>query len=238
MNSHPFSSSGRFIAVCLAALALPPAVAPLSAQTAVSNLLQSTSGTSNIGTQAGGETYRRAFSFTTGSNSGGYDFSGITFPFATASGTPNPLTVELFSAFDMNTIAGGGGLLSSLSLTSGNPLVSGDAIYSGIASLNASSSYYLLLSAGAAIASGNNYTYLLSTTYAEDAGGLAGWQIVDGSYYATPTSTWTAAGSLGRFSVQASAVPEPSTFASLAGLVVLGFAATRRRREVSSPALN
>lgn len=228
MKSILFSSR-RFIAICWAALALQPAVADLSAQTAVSNLGQPTAGTANIGTQGGGESYRRAFSFTTGNNPGGYDFSSITFAFTSGSGSPNPLTVDLFSAFDPNTVAGGSGLLGSLSLTAGNPSVSGNAVFSGSLTLAAVSDYYFILSAGAAVSPGNNYTIALPSTTAEDAGGLSGWLIGDGGFVATPTSTWTAS-SLGSFSVQASAVPEPSTGAMLAGLAALGLTMARRRR--------
>ena len=231
MKTVPSNSFRRLVAVCCAALAGLAVTPALSAQTAVSNLGQPVTGSANIGTQGGGESWRRTFSFTTGANAGGYDFSGITFSFTNGSGTPNPLDVQLFSTFDANTVAGGGNLLSALSLSSGNPLSAGNSVYTGTVSLNASSTYFLMLSAGPAIAPGNNYTYQLPTTYAEDIGGLDGWTIGDGSWISSPTSTWSSNGSLASFSVQASAVPEPATSAVLlAGFVLSATVLIRRPR--------
>ena len=74
-----------------------------------------------------------------------------------------------------------------------------------------------------------------------DAGGLPGWTYYDGSglgytlYFTNNGGTgWSSSGFSGvnfpQYSVQFQAVPEPSSYAVLVGLSVLGFAAHRRRR--------
>jgi hypothetical protein len=126
------------------------------------------------------------------------------------------------------------GLLTNLSLSSGDPLASGDAIFTGAATLLPSTTYYLALSAGSP-ATGNYFELPVTDAYGEDSGGLAGWTIANGVWnnypdnFATPPQKWSFDPSVARFSVQASAVPEPSTYAMLAGMAALGLAFWHRR---------
>ncbi len=213
-------------ALAAALLALAPAA---HAQTAVSNLGQSSGATATIGTyDGGGEEWRRAFTFTTGSSASSFNFTGLTMTFNAASGSPGALTVALYSTFDPNTTAGGGSLLSTLSLSSGSPTSSGNSVFTGSATLQPSTTYYLQFSSATA-AAGNYYSYPVVGSGSEDAGGLPGWTIGNSAYESNYNNTWTTLSGPGLFSVQASAIPEPSTYAALAGLGALGLALWRRR---------
>ena len=205
------------------------------AQIAVSNLGQSApAGVGAIGRVGGGENHRRAFSFTTGSSATSFDFTSITMAFSAAQGSPS-LSVGLYSAFSVGSV-GGSGLLTSLTLSSGNPYAAGNAVFSGTATLAASTTYFVQFDAGAPSA-GNSFFFPAASSTSEDGGGLAGWSIGDTGYHAFPNagSDWAVSSDVGRFSVQAtetaSAIPEPSTYAAMAGAAALGLAAWRRRQQ-------
>lgn len=211
------------------------AVSALQAQVAISNLGQSVGATGTIGRYSGGgEEWRRVFTFTTGASVGGYDFTGITMSFNAAAGSPGALSVSLYSTFDANTTAGGGTLVSALSLSSGSPLAGPTATYSGTATLAASTTYYLQLSSAFASA-GNYYSYPVASTGQEDAGGLAGWSIGDVAYESNYNQLWTAQSGPGLFSVDATAaIPEPSTYVLMFGLAALGVVLWRRKSATAS----
>jgi hypothetical protein len=208
-------------------------VAPLNAQNAVSNLGQGASnGSADIGNASDG-TRNRIFSFTTGASASSFDFTSVTITFNNGGGSPPALNVGLYSAFDATTSAGVTTSVTGLSLTTGNPLAAGTSVFSGTASLLPSTTYYLKLSAGTPPA-GNNYTLSLLNTTSVDNGGLAGWSIGSGVWLNYPTSgnQWTFYSGTPLISVQAtaSAIPEPSTYAAIAGAAMLGLAVWQRRR--------
>ncbi|MBI5766750.1 MAG: PEP-CTERM sorting domain-containing protein [Verrucomicrobia bacterium] len=222
----------RATALLFAALAVA-STGQLDAQTAVSNFGQGSGGTANIGFAFNGATERRVFSFTTGASVGGYEFTSFTLAFTGTTGSPGSLAVGLYSAFDSSNTSSPTGLVANLSLTSGNLTSVNSAVFSGSATLAASTSYYLLLSAPSASTSGNYYTYRTSGTLNEDSGGLAGWTIGDAGYYGLGGNTWNSAGGGAMMSIQASAIPEPSTYAAIMGLGALGFVVWRRQRSPS-----
>lgn len=203
----------------------------LSAQTAISNLGQSVGGTATVGTYSGGgESWRRAFAFTTGASAGGYDFTAFRMNWLGATGSPGALTVGLYSSFDPNSVAGGSGLLATLSLTSGDPLVSGNTVFSGTATLQASSTYFVQISSASA-PMGNYYSYSVVGTGNEDGGGLPGWSIANAAFESNYNNLWTSNSGPGLIAIDATAaIPEPSTYAALAGVMALGLAVWRRRK--------
>ncbi len=85
---------------------------------------------------------------------------------------------------------------------------------------------------------GNAYNIPFAGTYSVDAGGLAGWTMLSGhevniGSFNGPGGTveqWTLYPDAGQFAVQATAVPEPSTYAVIAGVAMLGVAFVQRRR--------
>jgi hypothetical protein len=133
------------------------------------------------------------------------------------------------------------GLLSNLSLSSGTPTSAGNSSLSGSATLSASTTYYFAFSANTPTA-GDNYNLRLAGSHNEDAGGLAGWSIANGHWYnypnyaPNPDELWTLDGSAVQFSIQASAIPEPSTYAAIAGAAMLGLAVWQRRRRTAPAA--
>lgn len=233
VKTIPSARPSRLSAIALVAILLCSNRVVLRAQTAVSNLAQSASASvGTIGTLAGGaETWRRTYSFSTGATAATFDFTGVTFAFNHANGSPGALAVDLYATFNASTVAGGGTLLASLSLSSGNPAAAGTASFAGSATLQASTTYYLLLSSAPAPAA-NNYNYPIAASFNEDAGGLAGWSIFDGSWASNGANPWSLYSDVPQFSVQASAsaIPEPSTYAALAGAAMLGLAAWHRRK--------
>jgi hypothetical protein len=237
MKSLPeflLTSRRHALALLLAGVALSSAL-PAHAQTAISNLGQGVSaGVGVIGRVGGGENHRYAFSFTTGSSTATFDFTSVTMAFQAGQGSPT-LAVGLYSSFAPATVAGGGTLLTNLSLSSGNPLAAGNAVFSGTATLAASTQYFLVFDAGTQSA-GNVATFSTPSTYLEDSGGLPGWSIGDSAYHSFPSQsgTWSSTGTVAMFSVQASEVsviPEPSTYAAMFGAAALGLAVWQRRRQ-------
>jgi hypothetical protein len=223
--------------VLLLAALLVTGTSAAFAQSAVSNLNQGGSpGSIEVG-NGSGMTWNRVFMFTTGASASSFNFTGATIAFSNASGAPT-LSVGLYSAFDATTHGGTSGLLTNLSLASGNPLTAGNAVFTGTATLLPSTTYYLSLSAGSP-AVGNTFNLPVTSAYGEDAGGLPGWTIANNhwdnytNFSVSPTEWWTLDPTAPRFSIQASAIPEPSTYAAIAGVAMLGLAMWQRRRKVS-----
>ncbi|MEY2882240.1 MAG: hypothetical protein RLZZ15_4620 [Verrucomicrobiota bacterium] len=225
----PPARSIRPFAVLGATLALLAGTARLQAQTAISNFGQGSGGSANLGFAFNGAAESRTFSFTTGANVGGYNFSSLTLSFVGSTGSPGTLTAGLFSAFNSSSGSSPTGLVSSLSITSGAPGSGGSVVFSGTGTLAASTTYFVSLAAPSATSSGNYYSYTTSATVNEDSGGLAGWSIGDVGYISLGGGAWTDGGGA-MMSIQASAVPEPSTYAAMAGAAMLAYAIWRRRQ--------
>jgi hypothetical protein len=211
-------------------LLLAVAFAAGHAQTAISNFGQGSGGSANLGTDFGGSTARRTFSFTTGANAAGYTFANFTLGIAqAATGSPGSMVVGLYSTFNAASGSSPTGLVSNLTLSSGNPATAGSAVFSATATLAASTTYYVMLAAPTATTTGNYFTYRTAANINEDSGGLAGWMIGDVGYASLNGGAWIDGGG-GQYSIGATAIPEPSTYAALAGLGALGLAFWRRRQ--------
>lgn len=240
MKTISFPGLSRSLSALVSVAALLAGTAQLQAQTAVSNLGQGASnGAADIGNASDG-TRNRIFSFTTGASASSFDFSSVTITFNNGGGSPPALSAGLYSAFDATTSAGVTTAVTGLSLTTGNPLAAGTSVFSGTASLLPSTTYYLKLSAGTP-AAGNYYSLGLIGSVNEDSGGLAGWSISNGAWLnypnfgVSPTEQWTFYAGSPLISIQAtaSAIPEPSTYAAIAGAAMLGLAVWQRRRRAS-----
>lgn len=218
---------------------------------AVSNLGEGTSGSVfSVGNSSSVRTL--LFGFTTGATASSFDFSSVEINFANAVGSPSGgVTANLFSSSGIGILQGltsttssdatalsnlsGATPLASLTLVGGTqPTTSGLYTYSGSATLLASTTYYLQLSASGQ-SSGNAFQVREAASPNETAG-LAGWTIGNASFV-NENGSWIVssgptygAGDAPSFSVQASAIPEPSTYAAIIGAAMLGLAGWKRRR--------
>jgi hypothetical protein len=98
------------------------------------------------------------------------------------------------------------------------------------ATLLANSTYWVVASAPTAPASAF-FAWRSTNSTAEDGGVLSGWSLGDTRWASLNGGTsWSGlGGAIPQFSVQVSAIPEPSTYAVFTGLAALGWVAFRRR---------
>jgi hypothetical protein len=106
----------------------------------------------------------------------------------------------------------------------------GNNIYTTSATPLLANTTYWLVASAPTTAADTSFTFSATASSAEDSGALSGWTIGDFRWATSDGgSNWFTASDVPLFSVQVSAVPEPSAYAALAGLGALGLAAIRRR---------
>jgi hypothetical protein len=205
------------------ALALQPVGSRLSAQTAISTLAAGSTGTAYVGSSSG-DFRSLVWDFSTGSTAASFSLTGVTVDFGSVNGSPTGLALALYDDY---TVVSNAGTLGNLVTTFSTPTVTGNGLFtfSGIGTLSASTTYYLQLTTD--VLTGTNL-YNINMADGTSLTGLAGWG-ADFSYISQGGYINTQGGSP-RFSVQASAVPEPSSYAMLVGLGAVGVVAGRRRR--------
>ncbi len=232
--------SGKTTAAILATIALL-VTGKLGAQTdAVSNLGQALDVNGSFFPVGRSSDVRDlVFNFTTGTTAA--DFTGVSLTFNIAVGSPGALTLGLYSTFTNGGIPANGAsnLLTTLTVFGTNQPTTGGLVTFSVSglplTLAAGTTYYLKLSADSVPATGNNYFAVPGTALTGQTG-LTGWSIGDSSSYGNG-SFYNANSLMPSFSVQAtevSAVPEPSTYAAIAGVAMLGFAVWHRRRRKNS----
>jgi hypothetical protein len=163
--------------------------------------------------------------FRTGDNTGCFALESIQVSMNATIGTPESLTVSLYS-YDNNTTFPG----SSLGTLIGSSPVSGK-VFEFTASgmiLSASTSYFLVLSSGTPIDQGA-YTWNQSANL--DYVAANGWQMAAG-FSVFDGEIWDRSrGVPMQFAIYATPVPEPSSFALLlcGGALIAGYRCRRQR---------
>jgi hypothetical protein len=213
----------KIILLAIPALALgllSPQFAQAQGTLYVSNLGLTSSGSSSVGSDSW-----LAADFVTGTNAGGYSLNSFQLALADASGSPSGFTAMLYTG------APNPGPGSSLGTLNGslNPVAGGIYTYSPASNLTLSrnTGYFIVLTAGTAVANGA-YEWSFTSTNAPTLNG--GWQGSYGLFSCSDGLYWTYRRAYAQFAIYATdlPVPEPSTL----GLLALGgfFLVWHRRR--------
>lgn len=196
-------------------------VAQAQGTTYLSNIGQPSTGSLAVGSNSW-----LAAGFFTGNNVGGYVLNSIQLGMTDASGNPSGFTTMVY-AQSGNPFGPSPG--SSLGTLDGslNPVISGIFTYTPATDITLlpSAFYYIVLNAGTAIANGANEWSIAGTYSYNPIGGWGAgtvWNSANGS-------NWSGNIFLNaQFSINATAIPEPSTL-GLLGLSSLFFIKRRRR---------
>ena len=164
--------------------------------------------------------------FATGNNAEGYTLNSIQLAMTDATGNPNEFTVLLYAANGSPVTALPGTSLGTL-IGSANPVTSGIFTYtaSGL-TLSSFTSYFIVLTAGTAVANGAyDWSYAGANSYNPIGGWSAGGSLgtsSDGLHWSWGAATGP------QFAINATAIPEPGAL-SLFALGGLGFLWHRRK---------
>jgi hypothetical protein len=214
----------RNIIVIFAIVLLSPMYLQAQEIVYLSNLGQATSSSNLVGSDSW-----LASGFDTGANAGGYSLDSIQLAMANANGNPGGFTVMLYSA------GGIGGAFPAISLGTlsgpANPSTAGIYTYSPASSLilSPSTSYFIMLTAGTAVANGA-YEWSNTGVYPISYAPEDGWSAPIGStfaynYRSSNGSSWNISDVIPgapEFAITAEVVPEPSpSRLLLLGLVYL-----------------
>lgn len=148
-----------------------------------------------------------------------YRLDSVSMSLATPADTSSPLTVQLWS----DNSAAPGSMLGSLS--GANPATGGTFTFTSSSSvyLDPNTAYWVVLgTSGTGNYSWNDSTFGSANTFNTGHPGVIGGFSQNGG--SESTGRWMI------FSVSGTAVPEPSTYATVSGLALVGFGAWRSRR--------
>jgi hypothetical protein len=209
--------------LALALALLPPQIARAQGTIYLSNL-----GQSPVGSLAVGSNSWVAAGFYTGTNPGGYVLNSVQLGMTDASGNPSDFTAMLYYPLVGGPPSGPGRSLATLN-GSLDPVTAGTYTYAAPSNLTLppSTEYFIVLTAGTAVANGA-YEWSLSGT--DSYNPSEGWSNLGGVWTSSNGSflSWNLTSSFPQFAINASTVPEPSTL----GLLALGgFFLVRQRRK-------
>jgi hypothetical protein len=167
-------------------------------------------GQPSIGSQAVGSDSWYAAGFGTGNNVSGYSLNSVQLGMTDASGNPSGFAVMLYAQSDNPTATLPGSSLGTLS-GSTDPEISDIYTYAPTANLTLSPStlYFIVLTAGTAVANG---AYDWSLAGANSYNPSGGW-VGDGGHVYTSSdgSSWTGSpATYPQFAINATPIPEPS----------------------------
>jgi hypothetical protein len=215
----------KIIITFVVGLLAPQIVQAQGTLTYLSNLGQSSTGSDAVGSDSW-----LAIDFFTGTNAGGYVLNSVQLAMTDASGNPSGFTVMIYTDAGFGPPSGPraipGSSLGSLSGSS-DPETSGIYTYTDGSNiiLLPNFSYFIVLTAGTAVANGA-YEWSLAGTSSYNPSGRWATSVFDTS---SSGSSWTSISSTyPQFTINATPVPEPD-FLSLFGLGGLFFLWHRRK---------
>lgn len=164
--------------------------------------------------------------FGTGTNSGGYDMNSVQLLMNAASGSPDGFTVLLYNSNGVEPV-------SSLGSFSGSANPSAAGIFTYNASgfvLSPSTQYWIVLTATTPLANGS-----FNWSNANTAGfsSIDNWGLGGGFHSLNNGVSWNRDGRIFQFAINATAIPETSSFSIWLGSVLFVF--TCRACKKSSP---
>ena len=190
------------IIICAVGLLTQQATRAQGTLTYLSNLEQPSAGSLAVGSDS-----LLATSFRTGTNASGYVLNTVQLGMADATGNPSGFTVMLYSLLFGALTPGQslGTLAGSL-----NPATGGSYTYTPDSNLTLfpNTFYYIVLTAGTAVANGAyDWSYVGVNSYNPNGG----WVGFGGSLTSINGSSWTGiGGTFPEFAITATAIPEPS----------------------------
>jgi hypothetical protein len=186
---------------------LAPQIAPAQGEmTYLSNLAQPSTGSHAVGSNSW-----LAMEFHTGNNTGGYLLDSIQFALTDASGNPSNFTAMIYTEVGFTGDFPG----SSLGTLDGslNPASSGVYTYTDDSNITLSPNaiYYIVLTAGTAVANGA-YEWSLTSSASYNPNGGWGWfQPYNPSHSSDGLNWYGYLNTNPQFAINATAVPEPSS---------------------------